>query len=50
VQSYLAFSLPAVAAGLSVPLIGLSTAAYVYGAAIILLAVLSLIASLWMDR
>jgi MFS family permease len=50
VQSYLAFSLPAVAAGLSVPLIGLSTAAYLYGAVIILLAVISLIASLWMDR
>jgi hypothetical protein len=33
VQSYLAFSLPAVAAGLSVPLIGLSAAAYLYGAA-----------------
>jgi hypothetical protein len=46
-QSYLAFSLPAVAAGLSVPLIGLSTAAYLYGAAIILLAVTSMIASLW---
>ncbi len=49
-QSYLAFSLPAVAAGLSVPLIGLSTAAYVYGAVIILLAVISLMASLWTDR
>jgi Na+/melibiose symporter-like transporter len=50
VQSYLAFSLPAVAAGLSIPLIGLSTAAYLYGAAIILLAVISMVASLWMDR
>ena len=49
-QSYLTFSLPAVAAGLSVPLIGLSTAAYVYGAVIILLAVISLMASLWTDR
>jgi MFS family permease len=47
VQSYLAFSLPAVAAGLSVPLIGLSTAAYVYGAVVILLALISMIASLW---
>ena len=45
-QSYLAFALPAVAAGLSVPLIGLSTAAYLYGAAIIVLTVTSLIASL----
>jgi Major Facilitator Superfamily len=50
VQSYLAFSLPAVAAGLSVPLIGLSTAAYLYGAAIILLAVISMMASLWTER
>jgi Major Facilitator Superfamily len=49
-QSYLAFSLPAVVAGLSVPLIGLSTAAYLYGAVIILLAVTSLMASLWTDR
>lgn len=49
-QSYLAFSLPAVAAGLSVPLIGLSTAAYVYGAVIIVLAVISMTASLWTDR
>ena len=49
-QSYLAFSLPAVAAGLSVPLIGLSTAAYLYGAVIILLAVTSMTASLQTDR
>ena len=49
-QSYMAFSLPAVAAGLSVPLIGLSIAAYIYGAVIILLAVISMIASLWTDR
>ena len=45
-QSYLAFALPAVAAGLSVPLLGLSTVAYIYGAAIIVLAVTSMIASL----
>ena len=50
VQSYLAFSLPAVAAGLSVPLIGLSTAANLYGGVIILLAVTSMIASLRTDR
>jgi Na+/melibiose symporter-like transporter len=50
VQSYLAFSLPAVAAGLSVPLIGLSTAAYLYGAVIILLAVISMVASFFTDR
>jgi hypothetical protein len=50
VQSYLAFALPALAAGLSVPLIGLSTAAYIYGAVIILLAIISMFASLWSDR
>jgi MFS family permease len=49
-QSYLAFALPAVAAGLSVPLIGLSPVAYTYGATIILLAVISMIASLRADR
>src|ERR1700730_2885668 len=49
-QSYLAFSLPAVASGMSVPLTGLSTAAYVYGAVIILLAVISMIASFRMDH
>jgi hypothetical protein len=50
VQSYLAFSLPAVAAGLTVPLIGLSVAAYLYGGAIIVLALISLTAMLWADR
>jgi hypothetical protein len=50
VQSYLAFSLPAVAAGLAVPLIGLSVAAYLYGGAIIVLALISLTAMLWADR
>jgi len=49
VQSYLAFSLPAVAAGLSIPLIGLSVAAYLYGAVIILLAIMSMIATLRMN-
>jgi MFS family permease len=50
VECYLAFSLPAVAAGLSVPLIGLATVAYIYGAAIILLSVISMIASLRSGR
>jgi hypothetical protein len=49
-QSYLAFSLPAVVAGLSVPRIGLSTTAYIYGAVIILLAFISMMASLRTDR
>ena len=50
VKAYLAFALPAVAAGLSVPLVGLATVAYAYGAVIILLALISMLASLWMDR
>jgi hypothetical protein len=49
VQCYLAFSLPTIAAGLSVPAIGLATAAYIYGAAVILLALASMIASLFYD-
>jgi hypothetical protein len=49
-QSYLAFALPALAAGLSVPLIGLSAVAYLYGAVIILLAIISMFASLWSGR
>jgi MFS family permease len=49
-QSYLAFSLPAVAAGVAVPVIGLSTAAYIYGAGVIVLAIISLMASLFTDR
>jgi Na+/melibiose symporter-like transporter len=50
VQSYLALALPAVAAGLSIPWIGLSMTAYIYGAVIILLAVISMMASLWSGR
>jgi MFS family permease len=49
-QSYLAFALPAVVAGLSVPRIGLATTGYVYGAVIILLAFISMAASLRTDR
>ena len=49
-QSYLAFAVPAVVAGLSVPQIGLATTAYLYGAVIILLAFISMMASLWTDR
>ena len=50
VQCYLAFSLPAVAAGLSIPAIGLASAAYIYGALVIVLALISLIASFWMEQ
>jgi hypothetical protein len=49
-QSYLAFALPAVVAGLAVPKIGLATTAYIYGAVIILLALISMTASLRTDR
>ena len=49
-QSYLAFALPAVVAGLAVPKIGLATTAYIYGAVIILLAFISMMASLRTDR
>lgn len=46
VISYLAFSLPALAAGISVPYAGLATVAYIYGAVVIVLAIISLLASL----
>jgi hypothetical protein len=49
-QSYLAFAVPAVVAGLSVPQIGLATTAYLYGAVIIVLAFISMLASLRADR
>jgi MFS family permease len=44
VEGYLSFSLPAVLAGLAVPMVGLTVAAYVYGTAVILLALGSMIA------
>jgi hypothetical protein len=47
VPCYLAFSLPTIAAGLAVPYIGLSMTAYVYGIAVILLALASMTASLF---
>lgn len=46
VISYLAFSLPALAAGVSVPFVGLAVVAYVYGAVVIMLAIISLVATL----
>jgi len=46
VISYLAFSLPALAAGISVPFVGLAVVAYVYGTVVIVLAIISLIATL----
>jgi len=47
VQCYLAFSLPAIAAGLAIPRIGLVTTAYIYGGAVIVLALISTVASLF---
>jgi hypothetical protein len=44
VEGYLAFSLPAVATGLVAPIVGLSVAANVYGAAVILMALASMLA------
>lgn len=43
-ESYLAFALPALLLGLVAPSVGLGLAAYVYGAAVILLAAASLVA------
>jgi MFS family permease len=44
VEGYLSFSLPAVLAGLAVPMVGLTLAAYVYGIAVIVMALASMIA------
>lgn len=41
IESYLAFSVPAIIAGFAAPMVGLQTAAYVYGAAIVLLSAIS---------
>ena len=46
VMGYLAFSLPAVLAGFLAPIVGLSTAANVYGIGVIILAVGSLTATM----
>jgi MFS family permease len=42
IESYLAFALPAILAGFAAPVIGLQTTVYVYGAAVVLLSVISL--------
>jgi hypothetical protein len=44
VEGYLSFSLPAVLAGLAVPMVGLTLAAYVYGSAVIVMTLASMIA------
>jgi MFS family permease len=45
VESYLAFSLPVILGGLSVPALGLLLTTYIYGAIVILLALMSLLAT-----
>ncbi|MBW6421290.1 MFS transporter [Rhizobium sp. XQZ8] len=45
VESYLAFSVPAIVAGLAAPVLGLSNTAYLYGAVIIALALISIAAT-----
>ncbi|WP_440409825.1 MFS transporter [Neorhizobium petrolearium] len=45
VESYLAFAVPAIIAGLAAPALGLSATAYIYGAVIILLAAISIAAT-----
>jgi hypothetical protein len=44
VEGYLSFSLPAILAGLAVPMVGLTIAAYVYGTAVIVMAIVSMVA------
>jgi hypothetical protein len=50
VEGYLAFSLPAVIAGVVAPTIGLATAAEIYGFLVILLALASLLAMILTRR
>ncbi|MGK6315220.1 MFS transporter [Neorhizobium sp. DT-125] len=45
VESYLAFAVPAIVAGLAAPVLGLSMTAYIYGAVIIVLAAISIAAT-----
>jgi hypothetical protein len=44
VEGYLSFSLPAMLTGFVAPVVGLTTAAYVYGSAVILMALMSMLA------
>jgi MFS family permease len=46
VESYIAFGVPAIAVGLAVPVVGLPTASYFYGGGVIVLAAVSLVATL----
>jgi len=44
VEGYLSFSLPAILAGLAEPMVGLTVVAYVFGAAVIVMALTSMVA------
>ena len=46
ISSYMAFAVPAVLAGLAAPMLGLVTTSYYYGAVLIVLILISLLASL----
>jgi MFS family permease len=46
VESYVSFAIPAVIAGLAAPVLGLVTTSYYYGAVLIVLILISLVASL----
>lgn len=50
VEGYLSFSLPAVLIGFIVPMVGLTVAAYAYGATVILMALASMIAVIFLKR
>ena len=45
IESYLAFSLPAIVAGLAAPYLGLAGTSYAYGGGVLLLAAISLVAT-----
>lgn len=50
VIGYLSFSLPAVLTGLAVPVVGLTAAAFAYGAVVIIMALVSMIAVTFSER
>lgn len=50
IESYLAFSIPVIAAGLAIPHLGLARTAYVYGGAIMALAFISAVLTLAQSR
>jgi hypothetical protein len=50
IESYLAFSLPSVIVGLAAPVLGLALSTYIYGYAVVVLAALSLVATILSRR